>query len=388
MHQEKERVNGQEVWRSWTDNSFETLQLTDIERLAATKGLSGYTIRAAPTAVKPMNFARIEDAAADQNADAGGVTLIGERDMALNARVTSGTVGLKEGRWLTPKDAGACVIHEDLAEKNGLALGDTLQVAGMDSEHTETATIVGIYQEKQRMTPYMSGDTYRAENVIFCNLTLPESLTGEGPLYEQAVFAVADVDKYDAVRASLTQADIDWQRYDLIDNDGNLEIMGENIEGLAQSSTILLIVVTVGGLLMLVLILAFWNQSRRHEFGVLRALGVRRRRIWLQVMVECLGVGSSGVLLAMLLAPALSAKGAAILVGAQLKATSLNQAAEQAAIASDYIAPELTLNAAATVLSAPVMALVAAAVTGLIVLAVTLTLGWMLGRSPRSLIND
>ena len=34
------------------------------------------------------------------------------------------------------------------------------------------AEIIGIYQVKQKMTPYMSGDTYRSENVIFTDLKM------------------------------------------------------------------------------------------------------------------------------------------------------------------------------------------------------------------------
>lgn len=91
-------------------------------------------------------------------------------------------------------------------------------------------------REAQPLTPYMSGDTYRVENVIFCDLDLPEQVSGEGALYERAIFSVADVDNYDSVKAALLQTDIDWSRYDLIDNNGNLETLAANFGSLAQTS--------------------------------------------------------------------------------------------------------------------------------------------------------
>ena len=52
VHQEKKMVNGQEMWYSWTDHSFETLLESDIDTLAKTDGLSGYTITTAPEAAE------------------------------------------------------------------------------------------------------------------------------------------------------------------------------------------------------------------------------------------------------------------------------------------------------------------------------------------------
>lgn len=68
-HQQKITVNGNEVWQSWTDNSFESLKMEDIEKIAAVEGISDYNITTVPTAVLPVGFERIEDAGTDQTGD-------------------------------------------------------------------------------------------------------------------------------------------------------------------------------------------------------------------------------------------------------------------------------------------------------------------------------
>ena len=69
VHQQKILVNGQELWQTWTDNSFESLKLDDIEKIAAAKGISDYNITTVPTPVKPEGFLRIEDPDQDQTND-------------------------------------------------------------------------------------------------------------------------------------------------------------------------------------------------------------------------------------------------------------------------------------------------------------------------------
>ena len=76
-----------EGWGVSTDNSFESLKLEDIEKIAETEGISDYNITTAPTVVKQENFERIEDPDTDQTNDYGGVTLIGNLDMTMDSNV-------------------------------------------------------------------------------------------------------------------------------------------------------------------------------------------------------------------------------------------------------------------------------------------------------------
>ena len=77
--QEKITINGVENWRTWTDNSFETLLVEDIEKIAGTEGIADYNITTVTTAARPVGFIRIEDEDVDQYSDLGGVSLVGTK---------------------------------------------------------------------------------------------------------------------------------------------------------------------------------------------------------------------------------------------------------------------------------------------------------------------
>ena len=214
VHLKNVTVMGSENLMVTTDHSFESLKADDIEKIAAVEGIADYNITTVPTAVKQANFERIEDADADQTNDFQGVALIGNRDMSMDANVLSGNVTILEGRMTTKDDTNVCVISEELAEKNQLKVGDHLQFHSVKAEEpVQEATIVGIYQVKEQMKPYMSGDTYRSENVIFTDLHFPEKVEQDDPLYEKAYFKVANVDDYDAVKEAIKKTDINWQWY-------------------------------------------------------------------------------------------------------------------------------------------------------------------------------
>ena len=108
-YQKKIVVNGNINWNTGTTNSFETLNLKDIEKIAETEGISDYNITTAITAVNPVNFRRIEDKDTDQSADEGGVSLIGNRDMKMDTNVLSGNLRIIEGRMVQPDDTDVCV---------------------------------------------------------------------------------------------------------------------------------------------------------------------------------------------------------------------------------------------------------------------------------------
>ena len=84
---EKIETNYGTSWRISYDNSFQTILIHDMEKIAAVSGISEYNITTAVTAVNPVDFSRIEDDDVDQSSDLLCVSLIGNKDMALDANV-------------------------------------------------------------------------------------------------------------------------------------------------------------------------------------------------------------------------------------------------------------------------------------------------------------
>ena len=80
-------------------------------------------------------------------------------------------------------------------------------------------------------------------STIFTDLHFPEKASGEegNPLFQYAIFKVKDVDAYDRVKADIQKVDIGWERYDLIDNNGNIKSMAENFNDMEKISRMLLL---------------------------------------------------------------------------------------------------------------------------------------------------
>ena len=340
-HQEKITVNGVENWRTWTDNSFETLLIEDIEAIAATKGIADYNITTVTTAARPVDFIRIEDEDVDQYSDLGGVSLIGNKDMSMDSNFLSGNTFITEGRMIQEGEKDVCVISSELADKNQLEIGSRIRFGkcrDKEGSMTYEAEVVGIYQVKQPIAPYMFGDTYRSENIIFTDLDFPEKVDGKAgdPLYEKAYFKIADVNDYENVKKSVMEADIAWERYDLIDNNGNMNTLSTNFNEMEKYSRALVWVISGAGLIILFLIFQFWMKSRNREIGIMLSMGTLKIRILAQIMTEALMIAAAAVLISFLAAPGVSGLTADYLVEQQIQSAEERDLLDEGKVAFSY----------------------------------------------------
>ena len=377
-----------------TDNSFETIIAEDAEKIAETEGIEEYNLTTVATVVNPVNFKRIEDPDMDQSQDYRGVNLVGNRIMEMDMNVSGGKIKIIDGRMTTKDDKDVCVISKELAELNDLSIGDELQFNQWDDKEnskTYSAKIVGIYEIEQSMTPVMSGDTYRPENTIFTDLNFPEKPSGEegNPLYQYAIFKVADVDKYDEVKAEIEKVDIDWERYDLIDNNGNIKNMAENFNDMEQMSRILLAIVSAASFIILCLIFLFWMKNRTQEIGILLALGELKRKIWGQFLWEAFLIGIIGLLFSFLIAPALSQATASYLAQqTQEQAQEQTEADEGMVSADGYIAPDLEIQDVEINISPSMFAKDSAAIGILLVMSVSIAGITIMRKKPKEILSE
>ena len=338
-HQEKIIVSGFESYLGWTDNFFETLLMEDIKKIAETEGIEDYNVTTIATAAGPVNFTRIEDEDVDQHGDRGGLTMFGILDMSWFSIFLTVNAFMKSGRMIEKGDRNVCVISEELANKNHLEIGGRLTFCDCFNEENPAvyeAEIIGIYQVNQPIISYMSGDTYRSENIIFTDLDFPEKVEGKenDPLYERAYFKLADVDEYKAVKEAVKRTDIEWERYDLIDNNGNIDVMSANFNELEKYSEILTWVISGAGLVILILIFLFWIKNRNKEVGIMLSMGVSKIRILAQILTEALIIVVAAVLLSFLAAPKVSELTADYLVQQQVQNAEEQDLLDEGKVAS------------------------------------------------------
>ncbi len=380
-------------WMIWHDNSFETLQMEDIETLAGQEGIAEYNVTTANIVVNPVNFVRIEDPDVDQHSDLLGVSLRGNMEMRLDFDVQNGNIEVNEGRMITAEDKDVCVISRELAELNGLVVGDRLEFNDRKERETSkaySAEIVGIYDTVHKMTPIMYGDSYRSENIIFTDLRFPEKPQGcEGdPLYQYATFWVDNVDEYDAIREQIKKADINWKRYDFIDNTGMSDTMAENFGDLDEMSSIILVLAAVSGGAIIFLVFLFWLKGRVHEIGIFLAIGKSKGAVIAQMVVEGILIGCVSFILASACAPALSKSVADYLVGYQVQQQEEQRKAEEGMTGSaGVIEYETEVMGVETEVTGKVILLSACSILGIILVAVLSSCIFVVVQKPKEILS-
>lgn len=392
-HQEKIIINGVESWRTWTDNSFETLLVEDIEKIAGTEGIADYNISTVTTAARPVDFIRIEDEDVDQYSDLGGVSLVGNKDMSMDSNFLSGNAFITDGRMIKEGEKDVCVISTELADKNQLEIGSRVRFGNCrDKEDSVTheAEVVGIYQVNQPIAPYMFGDTYRSENIIFTDLDFPEKVEGKAgdPLYEKAYFKIADVNEYETVKIRVMGADIAWERYDLIDNNGNMNTLSANFNEMEKYSSILIWVISGASLIILFLIFQFWMKSRNREIGIMLSMGTSKIRILVQIMTEALMIAAVAVLISFSAAPKVSSLTADYLVEQQIQSAEEQDLLDGGKVAFSYEKSEQSVVGVQAKITSGMLIQDASGIALLITISVCVSGIAILKRNPRDILQD
>ena len=277
----------------------------------------------------------------DQYSDFGGVSLIGNKDMSMDSNFLSGNAFITDGRMIKEGEKDVCAISAELADKNQLEIGCRIRFGNCrdkEDDMTYEAEVVGIYQVNQPIAPYMFGDTYRSENIIFTDLDFPEKVDGKAgdPLYEKAYFKIADVNDYESVKKSVMGADIAWERYDLIDNNGNMNTLSANFNEMEKYSKILVWVISGASLIILFLIFLFWMKSRNREIGIMLSMGTAKIRILAQIMTEALMIAAVAMLISFSAAPKVSGLTADYLVEQQIQSAEEQDLLDEGKVAFSY----------------------------------------------------
>lgn len=225
-------------------------------------------------------------------------TLNGNLDTSLDSSFLTGIVSLKEGRHIQNKDQRKALIHESLAKKNGLKLGDVLeldktnvslgQIKG-DGNDIIRLEIVGIF--KGVSSARVAFKTDMLENLIYTDISSIQEYMGasqEFPYYDDATFFVSNPNQLSQIIQDARKLPINWNAHKISEN-GN-RYMGvissvDHMEGIINVMSIGIFVVSA---IILSLMLALWIHGRIHETGVLLALGKSKWNIVSQYLLEIL----------------------------------------------------------------------------------------------------
>ena len=217
----------------------------------------------------------------------------------------NGTKKVIEGKMV--ENPNECLISQELADLNSLSVGDTVSLKASVSTETGTFrtvhyefTISGIYFDASDPYSGRGGGHFSSNkrNEIF---TKTESITdalNPGESTEVAVRyflkAPSMLSAYEAELRGEGLSDL----YDVkTDEAGYKKVVGP-VEGLRNISITFMIIVLILGSVILILLSSIAIRERKYEIGVLRAMGMKKRKVafglWaesLMITVLCLFIG-------------------------------------------------------------------------------------------------
>lgn len=203
---------------------------------------------------------------------------------------TSGKLTLEAGRHINDADTHVILISDELAEYNGLNVGDTLELyidyAGRFPEKVIDVEIIGIFSGTRGTGDGALTTSMRAGNQGIVDFTTAneanmEEIPADLEIYVEDPISIQNV--YDrianhpAVKGKTFRLSIDTQEYDVIANP---------LESLQSLVKTLIIVISVVSMVILALLLTIWARGRVKEAGILMSIGIGKVEIVSQFILE------------------------------------------------------------------------------------------------------
>ena len=228
-------------------------------------------------------------------------------DQELN--FASGALNLKEGRALTKDDSGKVLVHEELAKENNWTIGSKIKLKNFQNGDATanskevTVEIVGIFNGKlsEQSTGLTSDLT---ENRIYMDYKTSQSLIGKdesNAIVHRAIFTVKDPSKLEEVISRVKELSLKWDSMQLSKNEQVFEQVASPIQNFKSLMTLLTSSVFVLAVIVLFLILLFTLRERIHEFGILMSVGISRKEIIAQILLELYTVAATSSIFALML---------------------------------------------------------------------------------------
>ena len=194
---------------------------------------------------------------------------------------------LTEGRHITPEDRNKAVISKDLAEKNGLKIGDKIQTdKGVEIE------IVGLFSPKEIEGINDQVTTYdKIQNLIITDLATLVAYEN-GPAiqgFNELTVSVDDPQNMEEIISKVKEiSGVDWKGFSFLVDNEDYENAASSLEQLSELVSTILMIALIVSIAILSLILTMWARTRIHETGVLLSVGISKLSILGQYIAEVL----------------------------------------------------------------------------------------------------
>ena len=263
------------IKRIEADQTFQLSQLDDLKKIKGLEKISPELETIAKLTDKEVvtgeqSIQRDDLTEAEKNL----ISLIALEDSSKDVSFTSSAFTLKEGRHIEKGDSKKIVIHEDLAKKNNLKVGDEISLRPSQVEG-----------DSGQKLDYESSQTL---------------LGNKEAQVTAARFYLENPKDMDSIIQEVEKLSLESKGFQVEKENKAFEQIKDSVSTFQTFLQIFLYGIMIAGVGALILVLSLWLRERVYEVGILLALGKGKIAIFSQFCLEVILVSLAAILPAFL----------------------------------------------------------------------------------------
>ncbi|WP_273751074.1 ABC transporter permease [Leuconostoc mesenteroides] len=273
-----------------------SVKIKTAEKIAALSNVAGYQYSNSAS-VNASGFSAVTTSSSSGGGGQGGfggssnsgdITISGVSTTAAETNFKSKSYKITSGRGITAADKNTnnVVIESELATSNSLKVGSTIKVKTTDDDaKTYTLNVVGIYKAKTSSSSQGGPNMSDPSNTIYTSYTFAGTVNGDTTSVTSVVYTLTDSSKEKAFTKQAKK--LISSSFSLTSSSETYALLMKpmkNVQSFANK------IVGIAGTIILALITVLMIRERRHEIGVLMALGESKFKIVLQLFSELFAV--------------------------------------------------------------------------------------------------
>ena len=204
---------------------------------------------------------------------------------------SSGVFSLLKGKMIEATNVHKIMIHEELASKNQLNLGDTITLDVIQQETGEKKKvdyeIVGIFSGKKQET-YTGLTSDFSENTVFTDYqSIHQLFSSElGEVVTGLNIFASSSEELLKMKQAIEALPFNWEEFVIEDQKQDFDDILESITGLQSIVQWMTVGILIAGAVILSLMLMLSVRERIYEIGILLSIGIHKAWIIGKFFVE------------------------------------------------------------------------------------------------------
>lgn len=209
-------------------------------------------------------------------------------NFSLDTRFLNGTYKLEEGRHIKADDSYVALISKELADKNNLSVGDTIEfITETDIDITDTTfKIIGIFSGTEGMSKSAITPSDIPANLGYIDMnSLSELYDSEGYDFLD-VYTHTPEEAKELMETIKNLPEVKGKTFTFNLNSEDFDLVSTPLSSFGSMVDTTVFVLTIIGVLIVVLLLLLWTRGRKKEIGILLAVGRSKVEIVGQFLTE------------------------------------------------------------------------------------------------------